>query len=99
MGLLNNLIPFALMAWAQGHIPSGLVSILNATTAFFGVIVAALAFADELDDIQAVLCIVRVKVFQPGLGPQVRVDKLNGIPIVGQPRAHQGNQMNIGHII
>ncbi len=47
MGLLNNLIPFGLMAWAQGHIPTGLVSILNGTTAVFGVLIAALVFADE----------------------------------------------------
>lgn len=47
MGLLNNVIPFALMAWGQMHIPSGLTSILNATTAIFGVLVAALFFADE----------------------------------------------------
>ncbi|MCA0872118.1 DMT family transporter [Seohaeicola saemankumensis] len=47
MGLLNNVIPFALMAWGQLHIETGLTSILNATTAVFGVIVAALAFADE----------------------------------------------------
>ncbi len=47
MGLLNNVIPFALMAWGQLHIETGLTSILNATTAVFGVIVAALVFADE----------------------------------------------------
>lgn len=47
MGILNNLIPFGLMAWGQLHIETGLVSILNATTAIFGVIVAALFFADE----------------------------------------------------
>ena len=47
MGLLNNVIPFALMAWGQLHISSGLTSILNATTAIFGVLVAALFFADE----------------------------------------------------
>lgn len=47
MGLLNNVIPFALMAWAQLHVATGLTSILNAATAVFGVIVAALVFADE----------------------------------------------------
>lgn len=47
MGLLNNIIPFGLMAWGQLHIETGLTSILNATTAFFGVLVAALVFADE----------------------------------------------------
>ena len=47
MGLLNNVIPFSLMAWGQLHIESGLTSILNAATAIFGVLIAAIAFADE----------------------------------------------------
>ena len=47
MGVLNNVIPFTLMAWGQLHIESGLTSILNATTAIFGVLVAAIFLADE----------------------------------------------------
>ena len=47
MGLMNNVIPFSLMAWGQLHIENGLTSILNAATAIFGVIMAALFFADE----------------------------------------------------
>lgn len=47
MGLLNNVIPFGLMSWGQLHIESGLTSILNSATAIFGVIAAALFFADE----------------------------------------------------
>lgn len=47
MGLLNNVIPFALMAWGQVHVETGLTSILNAATAIFGVLAAALFFADE----------------------------------------------------
>lgn len=47
MGLLNNVIPFTLMAWGQLTIESGLTSILNASTAIFGVVVAALVFPDE----------------------------------------------------
>lgn len=47
MGLLNNVIPFGLMAWGQLHVATGLTSILNASTAIFGVIAAALFFADE----------------------------------------------------
>lgn len=47
MGCLNNVIPFSLMAWGQLHIETGLTSILNASTAVFGVIVAALVFPDE----------------------------------------------------
>ena len=47
MGLLNNAIPFSLMAWGQLTIETGLTSILNAATAIFGVLIAALFFADE----------------------------------------------------
>lgn len=47
MGLLNNVLPFCLMAWGQLHIETGLTSILNAATAIFGVLVAAAAFSDE----------------------------------------------------
>lgn len=47
MGLLNNAIPFSLIAWGQTHIESGLASILNGTTAIFAVLIAALVFKDE----------------------------------------------------
>lgn len=47
MGLLNNAIPFSLMAWGQLYIDTGLTAILNAATAVFGVLVAALFFKDE----------------------------------------------------
>jgi drug/metabolite transporter (DMT)-like permease len=47
MGLLNNAIPFGLMAWGQQFIETGLTSIFNAATAVFGVLVAAIVFADE----------------------------------------------------
>ncbi len=47
MGLLNNAIPFSLIAWAQQYIDSGLSAIINSSTAIFGVLVAAAIFADE----------------------------------------------------
>jgi drug/metabolite transporter (DMT)-like permease len=47
MGLFNNVIPFTLITWGQQHIALGLASILNASTAIFGVLIAALIFADE----------------------------------------------------
>ena len=47
MGVLNNVIPFTLIVWGQIYIPSGLASILNATTPLFGVIVATLFLPDE----------------------------------------------------
>ena len=47
MGLLNNAVPFSLIAWGQTHIASGLASILNATTPLFTVLVAHALTGDE----------------------------------------------------
>ena len=47
MGALNNAIPFALLAWGQLYIETGLTSILNGATAPFGILLAALFFKDE----------------------------------------------------
>lgn len=47
MGLLNNMIPYSLIAWGQGHIASGLASILNATTPLFTLVVAHFFTRDE----------------------------------------------------
>jgi drug/metabolite transporter (DMT)-like permease len=47
MGLFNNVVPFSLFAWGQLHIPSGLASILNATTPLFTVLVAHFATQDD----------------------------------------------------
>ncbi|WP_092862970.1 DMT family transporter [Albimonas pacifica] len=47
MGILNNVIPFTLMAWGQQSIESGLTSILNASAAVFGALVAAAVLRDE----------------------------------------------------
>src|SRR5689334_5723297 len=47
MGLLNNVVPFSLFAWAQHHIPSGLASILNSTTPLFTVLLAHVMTANE----------------------------------------------------
>jgi len=47
LALLNNVAPFSLLTWSQTHLASGLVSILNATTPVFTVIVAHLFTAEE----------------------------------------------------
>jgi len=47
MGVLNNALPFSLLTYGQVFIESGLTSILNATTALFGVFLAAIFFRDE----------------------------------------------------
>ncbi len=40
MGLLNNAMPFSLLAWGQTQIASGLAAILNSTMVLFSVLVA-----------------------------------------------------------
>ena len=47
MGLLNNVVPFSLIAWGEIGISSGLASILNATTPIFTVIAAQFLTSDE----------------------------------------------------
>ena len=55
MGLLNNLIPFGLLFWAQSppdggsvaKVSSGLASIFNALTPFFAMLVAQFVFFEE----------------------------------------------------
>jgi drug/metabolite transporter (DMT)-like permease len=48
IGLLNNVIPFSLIVIGQTFIPSGLASILNATTPLFTVMVMAAAGDEAL---------------------------------------------------
>jgi drug/metabolite transporter (DMT)-like permease len=48
IGLLNNVIPFSLIVIGQTFIPSGLASILNATTPLFTVMVMAAAGEEAL---------------------------------------------------
>lgn len=47
MGALNNLIPFSLIFYGQTRIPSGLASILNATTPLWTVLLAHWLTRDE----------------------------------------------------
>jgi drug/metabolite transporter (DMT)-like permease len=47
LGLGNCALPFALIAWGQTHLPSGLASILNAATPLFSVLAAHVLTAEE----------------------------------------------------
>ena len=47
MGLLNNVIPFSALFWAQTELASGLASILNAMTPIFTVLAAHVLTSDE----------------------------------------------------
>ncbi|QPF87854.1 DMT family transporter [Bradyrhizobium genosp. L] len=48
MGLFNNVLPFSLIVFGQTYIPSGLASILNATTPLFAVAIMAVAGEERL---------------------------------------------------
>src|SRR6476469_7728382 len=48
IGFFNNVLPFALIVTGQTYIPSGLASILNATTPLFAVVVMAAAGEEKL---------------------------------------------------
>ena len=48
IALLNNVLPFSLIVMGQTYIPSGLASILNATTPLFTVLVMAAAGDEKL---------------------------------------------------
>jgi drug/metabolite transporter (DMT)-like permease len=47
MGLLNNVLPFVLLVWAETKVSSGLASVLNATTPVFSVLAGHFLTADE----------------------------------------------------
>jgi drug/metabolite transporter (DMT)-like permease len=47
MGILNNVLPFVLVVWAQNYIASGLAAILNATMPLFTILVAHVFTRDE----------------------------------------------------
>ena len=47
LGLGNNALPFALIAWGQTYLAAGLASILNAATPLFAVLVAHVFTAEE----------------------------------------------------
>jgi drug/metabolite transporter (DMT)-like permease len=48
MGVINNVIPFALITWGQQHIDSSLAAILNSTMPLFTVIIAPLWIKERL---------------------------------------------------
>lgn len=74
MGLLNNVIPFALIVWGQTQIASGLASILNAATPIFTVVVAGILLPDERP--------TPLKIIGVALG-FVGVAAMIGVPVLG----------------
>jgi len=58
VGVGNNAIPFALIGFSETQIDSGLASVLQATTALFGLVIAHFAFKDERITPQKVLGLI-----------------------------------------
>jgi len=52
IGLVNTALPFALFAWATQHAPASVAAILNATSPFFGAIVAAIWLRERITPIK-----------------------------------------------
>ena len=78
MGLLNNVIPFSLIVWGQTQIPSGLASILNASTPLWTVLVATALLSDERASVRKLTGVVL------GLGG---VAVMMGIDVLGDNHA------------
>ena len=74
-GLLNNVIPFILIAWGETRISSGMASILNATTPIFMVVVAHFLTADDRMTAGKVLAVILGFI---GVGVLVGPDALAG---------------------
>lgn len=88
LGIFNNAVPFTLITWAEITVPSGLASIINASTAIFGVLIAALVFADERLTPRRILGVLTgfagvVIVIGPSLLGQIDPTSLGQIALVG----------------
>ena len=58
MGVLNNILPFALIVYAQGHISTGLASILNGATPIFAILCAHFLVVGERASAQKLLAVL-----------------------------------------
>jgi drug/metabolite transporter (DMT)-like permease len=47
LGVVNTVVPFALISWGETHIESGLASVLQGTAALFTLVIAHFTFTDE----------------------------------------------------
>lgn len=77
MSIMNNVIPFTLIAWGQHHIASGLASVINATTPMFAAAYLAMFGMETIGPrkiIALVVGLIGVVVLQGGkfgdIGPQ-----------------------------
>ncbi len=72
MGMLNNIVPFALIFWGQTQIASGLASIINATTPLFTLVVAHFLTKDErIDAVKLSALLIGIGGVAVPMGPDV----------------------------
>lgn len=93
MGLLNNVIPFALIIWGQTRISASLASILNSTIPIVTVLVAGLLLADERFTTRKLLGVLvgfigAFIMLKPGLVGDTQFDLWGQIAILGAATAY-----------
>lgn len=81
LGMLNNVVPFTLLAFGETRISSGMAAILNATTPLFGIVIAHFVTVDEklswakaigvMLGIAGVATLMRPDTFQQGAGDEL----------------------------
>lgn len=85
MAVLNNLVPFSLLAWGETRVTAGLASVLNATTPAFAVLIAALAGAEALSRPRVLGCALAFAGVVVLIGPSVLAggDALGALACLG----------------
>lgn len=76
LGLLNNAVPFSLLAYGQVTLASGLAAVLNATTPLFTALIAGVALTDERLNVPTV---VGVLLGFAGVAVMMGADALSGL--------------------
>jgi drug/metabolite transporter (DMT)-like permease len=88
VGLLNALVPYALIAWGEGRISSGLAAILNGTQPIFTVLLAHYVTSDERLSLSKIVGIAMgfvgvVIVMSPDLARGVTFNWLGQLAVLG----------------
>jgi drug/metabolite transporter (DMT)-like permease len=58
LGIVNTVLPFALISWSEQHVESGLASVLQATTALFTLVIAHFALSDDKINLRKIIGVV-----------------------------------------
>ncbi len=85
MAVLNNVVPFSLLAWGETRVTAGLASVLNATTPAFAVLIAAALGAETLSRGRVMGCLLAFAGVVVLIGPSVLAggDALGGLACLG----------------